>query len=284
MFYTCNWYEWRIHKVSVFKYSNIMWILFTLWTLRCTWIVRAESQLSCLRHRPPQCLGPYVIRAARNSSSGLVCGSNLWSVMTSCMQRCQKDRCCQAFGLDAAGECVNSMLPTEKLHFVKESNEPFLESCRDAMCAEKDCQNGGLCLHLVDDVSCVCPERFPGERCEHDLCASDPCLHGSTCLFVDGGQICQCISGFYGDKCERIGDRVFLSHGLLTVHLADGYNFGDWGNWDICSTGSYAAGIQLNIEPNMISVDNTAVNVIRLLCLQAWDGFPEVYTVTSSTM
>ena len=38
------------------------------------------------------------------------------------------------------------------------------------------------------------------------------------------------------------------------------------------------------IQPDQGYYDDTAVNVIRLLCKQAWDGFPEVSSVTSATM
>ena len=42
--------------------------------------------------------------------------------------------------------------------------------------------------------------------------------------------------------------------------------------------------IHSQIEPYQGNGDDTAVNVIRLLCKQAWDGFPEVSSVTSATM
>ena len=42
--------------------------------------------------------------------------------------------------------------------------------------------------------------------------------------------------------------------------------------------------IHSQIEPARGSGDDTAVNVIRLLCKQAWGGFPEVGNVTSGTM
>ena len=38
------------------------------------------------------------------------------------------------------------------------------------------------------------------------------------------------------------------------------------------------------IEPYQGDEDDSAVNVIRLLCKQAWDDFPEVSNVTSATM
>ena len=42
--------------------------------------------------------------------------------------------------------------------------------------------------------------------------------------------------------------------------------------------------IHSQIEPAQGRGDDTAVNVIRLLCKQAWGGFPVVGSVTSDTM
>ena len=36
--------------------------------------------------------------------------------------------------------------------------------------------------------------------------------------------------------------------GELHVIMTDMYDEGDWGNWDTCPTGSYAAGIQLEVR------------------------------------
>ena len=38
------------------------------------------------------------------------------------------------------------------------------------------------------------------------------------------------------------------------------------------------------IDPYKPDYDDTSVNGIRLLCKQAWDGFPEADSVTSATM
>ena len=76
--------------------------------------------------RGPGCKGPYRIRS---SVAKPQCHADQQSAMMSCMQQCQVDVCCRAFGLDAAGNCITSNLTTEELHFVKETPDPVDLSC-----------------------------------------------------------------------------------------------------------------------------------------------------------
>jgi hypothetical protein len=121
---------YKVKSSVLHKCAVTLKILVMLCTLSFSVQVLAESTPSCLGHKQPQCLGPYVIRPARQSSYGRTCLADQWSVMTSCMQQCQEDMCCQAFGVDAAGKCVTSRTQTEELHFVKESEEAYPLRCK----------------------------------------------------------------------------------------------------------------------------------------------------------
>ena len=104
-------------------------ILIMGYIFSCNMYAVAETLPSCPWHVQPQCKGPYVIRP---SATRPQCHADHQSAMMSCMQQCQADVCCRAFGLDAAGTCVTSNTTTEALHFVKESNEPNPETCEYA--------------------------------------------------------------------------------------------------------------------------------------------------------
>ena len=41
---------------------------------------------------------------------------------------------------------------------------------------------------------------------------------------------------------------AFSQDGVLQVTMTEMYNFGEWGRWDMCNTGSYAAGTQLEVR------------------------------------
>ena len=40
--------------------------------------------------------------------------------MKNCMVQCREDPCCQAFGVDTAGNCTTTPIVTEEYDFVKE--------------------------------------------------------------------------------------------------------------------------------------------------------------------
>uniref|UniRef100_A0A2K6F420 Sushi, nidogen and EGF-like domain-containing protein 1 n=1 Tax=Propithecus coquereli TaxID=379532 RepID=A0A2K6F420_PROCO len=78
-------------------------------------------------------------------------------------------------------------------------------------CSSGPCLNGGSCVDLVGNYTCVCAEPFEGPRCETgshpapDACLSAPCQNGGTCVDADQGYVCECPEGFMGLDCrERI--------------------------------------------------------------------------------
>jgi hypothetical protein len=150
--------------------------------------------------------------------------------------------------------------------------------CLASCGVERECQgvlyNAGKrsCGPLANELGCV-PES-------HVYWRRRGCQHGGK---YDATMGCLCRSGFSGRECEQIGEHTLL-HGTLMAPMFDPYTEGVWGGYETCPTGSYAAGMQLKIHPPQGSGDDTAVNVIRLLCLQAWSPFSEVAAITSNTM
>ena len=103
---------------------SVLWILIIFLLYHCTWIYA-----QCPRQPGARCKGPYVIRPASQQKEGHQCHADQQLTMMSCMQKCQADVCCRAFGLDAAGKCVTSNRTTETLHFVKETPDAVDLSC-----------------------------------------------------------------------------------------------------------------------------------------------------------
>ena len=112
--------------VHITKPMSLMWMVVVLFLchLEC-------SSAQCPRQEGAECKGPYVIRPAHQQveNTSHQCHAGQQSAMMSCMQQCQADVCCRAFGLDAAGTCVKSKVKTETLYFVKESPDPVDLSC-----------------------------------------------------------------------------------------------------------------------------------------------------------
>lgn len=57
------------------------------------------------------------------------------------------------------------------------------------LCVSGICQNGGLCLPLLNDIKCLCPKGFTSSRCEIriDACQSSPCANGAACSSLSTG-------------------------------------------------------------------------------------------------
>ena len=78
-----------------------------------------------------------------------------------------------------------------------------LSACQEDPCADRDCQNGGICI----DGRCDCPEGFVGVNCE---LATDPCLNkncdpdrSASCQSNANGEArCICEDGFEGELCQ----------------------------------------------------------------------------------
>uniref|UniRef100_G1MWY9 Uncharacterized protein n=1 Tax=Meleagris gallopavo TaxID=9103 RepID=G1MWY9_MELGA len=91
----------------------------------------------------------------------------------------------------AGGDC-------ETVHGV--SNQPSLPCVTEVNeCESSPCLNGGHCVDLVDNYTCVCLEPFVGQRCET---GDRSCRNRQTCNYIRPGRyICTCSPGYYGSCC-----------------------------------------------------------------------------------
>lgn len=122
------------------------------------------------------------------------------------------------------------------------SNPPPSLSCPAEVneCESSPCLNGGHCVDLVDNYTCVCLEPFVGQRCETGAwcprargsprqgfvpaaplwrpgsphpppppppdpssCEDRSCRNRQTCNYIRPGRyICTCSPGYYGNNCQ----------------------------------------------------------------------------------
>ncbi|XP_017538198.1 vitelline membrane outer layer protein 1 homolog [Pygocentrus nattereri] len=84
-------------------------------------------------------------------------------------------------------------------------------------------------------------------------------------------------SSVKGNRAERSIDRPFKS--MLIVD--NGHRWGTWGQKEMCPSGFYAAGFSLKVAghwESMLVGDNTALNGIRLHCVDISKGKSGPYT------
>lgn len=88
-----------------------------------------------------------------------------------------------------------------------------------AACASNPCNNGGSCVEMIDNYTCLCPDPWTGAQCNNgeifrvqlkatnqvvdiDDCASDPCVNGGTCNDAVNSYTCSFPTDYYGNHCE----------------------------------------------------------------------------------
>ena len=71
-------------------------------------------------------------------------------------------------------------------------------------CGSSPCQNGAVCLDLLNEFLCLCNPGWTGIFCDKDIneCASTPCQNGGHCNDYLNGYNCTCLPGFIGKNCE----------------------------------------------------------------------------------
>ncbi|KAB5559433.1 hypothetical protein PHYPO_G00029070 [Pangasianodon hypophthalmus] len=91
-----------------------------------------------------------------------------------------------------------------------------LEGCvGDELCAKNPCRNGGTCVSLRDNFSCICPPSTSGRYCKDvRWCELSPCPYPSKCITVGLGYDCISSVTFQNDVILR-----YRSNGLISRHL-----------------------------------------------------------------
>ena len=77
------------------------------------------------------------------------------------------------------------------------SNVPFFVLVDECISPDlKRCENGGTCVPVKNDSSCICAAGYSGKFCETNIddCASSPCLNGN-CTDKVNDYSCDCEDG-----------------------------------------------------------------------------------------
>ncbi|KAK4880029.1 hypothetical protein RN001_008175 [Aquatica leii] len=79
-------------------------------------------------------------------------------------------------------------------------------------CMSAPCQNGAVCIDLVDDYACACLFGFTGKNCQEVVlhCKNNPCQNGALCLTEEGHDVCYCVPDYHGDRCQYQYDECLL--------------------------------------------------------------------------
>ncbi|KAF5275697.1 hypothetical protein FQA39_LY06809 [Lamprigera yunnana] len=82
--------------------------------------------------------------------------------------------------------------------------EGFLCEVEVDECISAPCQNGAICVNLIDDYACACLFGFTGKNCEEMIlrCEDNPCQNGALCLREDDHDVCYCVPDYHGNRCQ----------------------------------------------------------------------------------
>ncbi|XP_071510124.1 fibropellin-3-like [Diadema antillarum] len=98
----------------------------------------------------------------------------------------------------------------------------------DCLSESVPCMNGGTCIDLWQNYTCMCPPGYAGDRCEVDIdeCSSSPCMNGATCMDEINAYSCECLPGYDGPLCQNDIDECLsdpCQNGGTCNDLVNGY-------------------------------------------------------------
>lgn len=102
-------------------------------------------------------------------------------------------------------------------------------------CFSMPCQNGGVCIDLINGYHCNCSAEFTGANCEflRDPCFTNPCLNNATChLRMAKDYFCECPQGtFYcmlGSKDLVLSFNSILQPFFIIFNFLQGKSLSSW--------------------------------------------------------
>lgn len=113
------------------------------------------------------------------------------------------------------------------LYFIKSILYIQGQTCQTNIeeCFSMPCQNGGVCIDLINGYHCNCSTEFTGANCEflRDPCFTNPCLNNATChLRTTKDYFCECLQGTFLPHAWVKGSSLLSQYCSLILYLLPG--------------------------------------------------------------